>query len=200
MSLAESMLEAASTLKAPFTPEALLLAAWEADPVGFGLPHYQREYPDARKVNNVLYGTKGLIRRGLLTLADGRLSLSGRGLGVVQVAEAKGAAPADLFQRLLPLLGSVAAEKFADGRKNIITFAEACSLWGIARGDDVDSRLAAFGRELHELDRHVGREVELSGGRVVTAGEVRCLQHLHEHLGQRFERHLGLLRDRKGRL
>ncbi len=200
MSLAESMLEAASTLKAPFTPEALLLAAWQADPVGFGLPHYQRTHPDARKVNNVLYGSKGLIRRGLLTLEGGLLALSGRGLGVVQVAEAKGAAPEGLLLRLLPLLGSVAAEKYADGRKNVITFAEACSLWGIARGDDVDARLAAFGRELHELERHVGREALLPGGRVVTAGEVRCLQHLHEHLGQRYERHLGLLRDRKGQL
>ncbi len=52
-------------------------------------------------------------------------------------------------------------------------------------------------RILAELDRSLADvDAELSTGRIITAGDVRILTHVHRYMEDRFDRHLNLLRTR----
>lgn len=122
---------------------------------------------------------------------------------------------------LLALFHAGAVEKFRLGQKLEISFADACRFWGVAlqrgfsrsggkknedfslQGEAVNVQLAHVAAT---LDRVEGLLVDdagrvqtgrLSNGRLVPAGDVRELRHVHRWLEERFERHLGLIRARK---
>jgi len=57
----------------------------------------------------------------------------------------------------------------------------------------VQSHLATLDRTFADTD------VELSNGRVLTAGDVRVLTNIHRYMEEKFERHLNLMRNRAGK-
>jgi hypothetical protein len=67
----------ARTIPQPFTLNDISVAVWKACPQFFGMKGYP--YPDNHKVHYILYGTRGLIakgivqrvRQGLFRLPDG---------------------------------------------------------------------------------------------------------------------------------
>jgi len=70
-----SILQAARTLREPFTVEELTVAAWQAAPAAFGLREYA--LPDKRRVLRMLHR---LVRRGsLCRTANGRYRLTWHG-------------------------------------------------------------------------------------------------------------------------
>ena len=82
-----TLLRVARTIPQPFTLNDISVAVWKACPQFFGMKGYP--YPDNHKVHYILYGTRGLIakgivqrvRQGLFRLPDGldveALSLAG---------------------------------------------------------------------------------------------------------------------------
>lgn len=54
-----------------FTLSELAVKAWKAFPRHFGLPGFQAEHPDVRKVACLVYGERGLLRQGLLVRVEG---------------------------------------------------------------------------------------------------------------------------------
>ncbi len=82
-----TLLRVARTIPQPFTLNDISVAVWKACPEFFGMKGYP--YPDNHKVHYILYGTRGLIakgivqrvRQGLFRLPDGldveALSLAG---------------------------------------------------------------------------------------------------------------------------
>jgi hypothetical protein len=59
-----TLLRVARSIPQPFTLNDVSVAVWRACPDFFGMRGYP--YPDNHKVHYILYGTRGLIARGLI--------------------------------------------------------------------------------------------------------------------------------------
>jgi len=59
-----ALLRVARTIPQPFTLNDISVAVWRAHPDAFGMKGYP--YPDNHKVHYILYGTRGLIAKGIL--------------------------------------------------------------------------------------------------------------------------------------
>jgi hypothetical protein len=199
--------------QSPFSAEALIVAAWQKFPRTFGLKGYAELYPDSNKVLSSIMGVRGLAGRGWLAKMGQKLYvLSREGRQLVRRLQSDGTSPPaeeavkvsrEQEKFLGGLWATAAVEKFAEGRKAEITFADACALWGISeamRGDAVKARLDHVRAELGALERllTVGDAV-LSNGRSVTLDDINRLYDVSGYLQERFGRHLNLLRSRAGR-
>jgi hypothetical protein len=59
-----TLLRVARTIPQPFTLNDISVAVWRAHPEVFGMKGYP--YPDNHKVHYILYGTRGLIAKGIV--------------------------------------------------------------------------------------------------------------------------------------
>ena len=59
-----TLLQVARTIPQPFTLNDISVAVWRASPDFFGMKGYP--YPDNHKVHYILYGTRGLIAKGII--------------------------------------------------------------------------------------------------------------------------------------
>jgi hypothetical protein len=198
--------------QSPFSAEALIVASWKAFPGTFGLKGYTDQYPDSNKVLSSIMGERGLARRGwLIKMGQKLYALTREGRQVVrrlQHGEDAGTvstAPAVKVSRdqekfLLGLFGSTAVQKFEESRKEELTFADACRFWGITEnlhGEALDARLDRLRANLAEVDRLIGTgNAELSTGRSISVNDLDLIANVHKYLGDRFARHLTLLRNR----
>lgn len=214
----EKILLAASQLEdegqAPFSAEALIVAAWQKFPKTFGLKGYADLYPDSNKVLTSIMGEKGLARRGWLSKMGQKLySLSREGKQVVRglMQDSGTKEPEETTVKLsreqekffLSLSSTTAVEKFQQGLKLELTFADACKFWGIndsVHGEALDARLDKLRASLADIERFLGTaDVVLSTGRNLSIKDVSLLRKVDEYLLERFGRHLSLLRNRVGR-
>jgi hypothetical protein len=200
--------------QSPFSAEALIVTSWQKFPRAFGLKGYADQYPDSNKVLAAIMGTKGLARRSLLVKMGQKLyAMTREGRNVVrellhEEQEELPPVPSVRLDRdqekfLLGLLSSTAVQKFEEGRKQELTFADACRFWGITEnlhGEALDARLEKLQRGLADLKRELSKaRTVLPGGRSVGPDEVAQICQVHAHLEERFARHLTLLRNRTGR-
>jgi hypothetical protein len=210
----EKILLAAESLdkegQSPFSAEALIVASWQKFPKTFGLKGYTEQYPDSNKILSSIMGEKGLARRGwLVKMGQKMYALTRDGRQVVRrvLLEEEEETPGaniklgrEMEKFVLTLLDSTSVQKFEENRKAELTFADACRFWGITenmKGDALDARLVQVQNSLSELDRTLAdADAELSTGRILTAGDVRILTHVHRHMLDRFDRHMNLLRSR----
>jgi hypothetical protein len=211
----EKILLAAENLEkqgqSPFTAEALIVASWQKFPGTFGLKGFTEKYPDSNKILSSIMGEKGLARRGWLVKMGQKLyAMTRDGRNVVRrvMMEEEEPAPAGSVQRmsreherfLKVLFDSSAVQKFEDNRKHDLSFADACRFWSITenmKGELLDEKIEEMERTLAELDRLLADcDSEMSGGRVVTAGDIRVMTNIHRYMEDRFDRHLNLLRSR----
>jgi hypothetical protein len=197
--------------QSPFSAEALIVASWQKFPRTFGLKGYADQYPDSNKVLTSIMGEKGLTRRGWLAKMGQKLySLTREGRVVVRRLLHDGEplateAPSPKLSRdqekfLLGLLSTPAVEKFQEGLKLELTFADACKFWGIAEnqhGEAIDARLNRLRAGLAEVEHLLGSGgADLSTGRNVSAGDIALIHRVDDYLKDRFGRHLSLLRSR----
>ena len=59
-----TLLRVARSIPQPFTLNDISVAVWKACPEFFGMRGYS--YPDNHKVHYILYGTRGLIAKGII--------------------------------------------------------------------------------------------------------------------------------------
>src|SRR5581483_1709435 len=59
-----TLLRVARTIPQPFTLNDISVAVWRASPDFFGMKGYP--YPDNHKVHYILYGSRGLIAKGII--------------------------------------------------------------------------------------------------------------------------------------
>jgi hypothetical protein len=100
------------------------------------------------------------------------------------------------------LFSSSAVQKFEEGLKDELTFADASRFWGTEdlRGDALGARLDRIRSTLADVDRSLGSSsAELSNGRSISREDMTLLTAVHDYLEDRFSRHLSLLRNRAGR-
>lgn len=200
--------------QAPFSAEALIVAAWQKFPKTFGLKGYADLYPDSNKVLTSIMGEKGLARRGWLAKMGQKLySLTREGKQVVrglmqdsgskEPEEAPVKLSRDQEKFFLNLSSTTAVEKFQQGLKLELTFADACKFWGIndsLHGEALDARLDKLRAHLADIERFLGTaDVVLSTGRNLSIKDIALLRKVDEYLLERFGRHLTLLRNRVGR-
>jgi hypothetical protein len=200
--------------QAPFSAEALIVASWQKFPKTFGLKGYADLYPDSNKVLTSIMGEKGLARRGWLAKMGQKLySLTREGKQVVRRLQQDGEAkePEETQVKLsrdqekffLGLSSTTAVEKYEQGLKLELTFADACKFWGInesLHGEALDARLEKLRAILADIDRFLGTaDVVLSTGRNISVKDIALLRKVDEYLLERFGRHLTLLRNRVGR-
>jgi hypothetical protein len=218
--LPEKILLAAFQLEekgeSPFSAEALIVTAWQKYPRTFGLKGYAEQYPDANKVLATIMGEKGLARRGwLIKMGQKLYAMTRDGRQVVRrlmqdedeaplaVASAPVKLPADHDKLLQTLLGSSAVQKYREGRKQEMNFADACRFWNITEHLEskvLDERLETLARNMILIERELGTATSVLGnGRTVEPADITLLSELHDYLEERFSRHLMLLRNRAGR-
>ena len=198
--------------QSPFSAEALIVASWQKFPRTFGLKGYTDQYPDSNKVLSSIMGERGLTRRGWLSKMGQKLyALTREGRQVVMRLQEGGepppaAAPVrinrDLEKNLLALLSSPSVQKFEEGLKEELTFADAGRFWGTEslHGEALTARLDRIGTVLRDVERVVGTgSAELSNGRSVSRDDLNLLTAVHEYLTDHFARHLRLLQSRLGR-
>jgi hypothetical protein len=210
----EKILLAADSLdkqgQSPFSAEALIVASWQKFTKTFGLKGYADQYPDSNKILSSIMGEKGLARRGwLVKMGQKMYALTREGRQVVRrvLLEEEEEQPGanvklgrEMEKFVLSLLDSSSVQKFEENRKAELTFADACQYWGITesmKGDALDARMVQVQNHLAELDRTLAdADAELSTGRLLQAGDVRILTHVHRYMEDRFDRHLNLLKSR----
>jgi hypothetical protein len=199
--------------QSPFSAEALIVTSWQKFPRTFGLKGYDEQYPDSNKVLASIMGEKGLARRGWLAKMGQKLySLTREGRQTVRRLVQAGEnpppnAPVKLSREhdklLQGLFGSTAFDKFREGRRQELTFADACRYWGITENmgnEALDTRLDHLRATLAEVERQIGLgETALSNGHAITGDDVSELCDINNLLLQRFGRHINLLRNRTGR-
>ena len=215
----EKILVAAEQLEkagqSPFSAEALIVASWQQFPRTFGLKGYADLYPDSNKVLSSIMGVKGLARRGWLVKMGQKLyALTREGRGIVRKVLQQDDEPApaaatsvrlsrDHEKFLTSLFDTSAVSKFEENRKAELTFADACRFWSITenmKGEQLDAKLTYFETSLAELDKLLANgDAEVTGGRVMTGGDLRVLSNIHRYMEDLFGRHLNLLRSRSGR-
>ncbi len=78
---AAKLLDAARRIPGSFTLTRLVLVAWEFYPDTFGLEGCP-EHPSDNKVRTLLYGAKGLLRRGLIVSEGKRFRVADSALNV----------------------------------------------------------------------------------------------------------------------
>jgi len=197
--------------QSPFSAEALIVASWQKFPRTFGLKGFTDQYPDSNKVLSCIMGERGLARRGWLSKMGQKLyALTREGQQVVARLQEGGEAPPqaggpvkiskEQEKYLLSLFSSSAVEKFEEGLKEELTFADACRFWGITEslhGPALTARLDRLRASLVEVERIIGTaSAELSNGRSISKGDLYLITAVHEYLEDRFSRHLTLLRNR----
>jgi hypothetical protein len=198
--------------QSPISAEALIVAVWQKFPRTFGLKGFADQYPDSNKVLASIMGEKGLTRKGwLVKMSQKMYAVTREGRQIVrklrQGEESAAPVPVKLTREhekfLNHLFSSSALQKFLEGRKLELTFADACRYWGITEnmhGPTLDAKLSQFRAHLGDVDRLIGvGESTLSGGRAVSAADIGQLCDLHSYLEERFGRHLNLLRNRSGK-
>lgn len=214
----EKILLAAEQLEkvgqSPFSAEALIVAVWQQFPRTFGLKGYAEQYPDSNKVLTSIMGVKGLARRGwLIKMGQKLYALTREGRSIVRriMQQEDEPLPASTTLRLSreqerflqTMFETSAVQKFEENRKSELTFADACRFWSITenmKGEQLDTKLTQFETQLTELDRQLANnDAEVTGGRVVSAGDLRVLTNIHRYMEDRFGRHLNLLRSRSGK-
>jgi hypothetical protein len=213
----EKILLAANQLEqegqSPFSAEALIVASWQKFPKTFGLKGYADQYPDSNKVLSSIMGVKGLANRGWLVKKGQKLySVTREGKNTVKHL-LEGGEPAPSTNKrgssrlsreqekfLLRQFENDAVEKYIEGRKPELTFADACRFWDITEDmapDAVNARLARLRADLAEVEKILGKgDTELSNGRYVSADDVSRLSDVYQYLEERFIRHLNVLRSR----
>jgi hypothetical protein len=79
-----TLLRVARSIPQPFTLNDISVAVWKVCPEFFGMKGYT--YPDNHKVHYILYGSRGLIAKGIIQrVHQGLFRVSDEpGLGVVQ--------------------------------------------------------------------------------------------------------------------
>ncbi len=213
--LSEMILLAAHQLddqgRAPFSAEELIVASWQQFPRAFGLKGYTDRYPDSNRVLSSIMGEKGLTRKGWLAKMGQKLySLSGDGKRAVQrllagepppEEEAPVARlPKDQEKVLAGLLDSPTLQKLTSKKALELSFIDACRFWGISDNlgpDAIDERVDRIERTLHQAEKLTSRGEALTvGHREVTSADIEVVRNAHEHLQDRFSRHLSLLRSR----
>ncbi len=198
--------------QSPFSAEALIVASWQKFPRTFGLKGYSDQYPDSNKILSAIMGERGLAKRGWLAKMGQKLySLTREGKQmVVRLQEGgetpKPAAPQlvrvprDHEKFLLGLFASSAVQKYEDGLKHELTFADACRFWGITEnlhGEALTAKLDRLRAVLADVEKLIGNgTADLSNGRSITTDDLNLLTHVHGYLEERFARHLSLLRNR----
>jgi hypothetical protein len=224
----EKILLAASQLesegKSPFSAEDLIVESWEKFPRTFGLKGYAEKHPDSNKILSSIMGEKGLARRGWLVKMGQKLyALTREGRQVVRRLldeegdeEADEPAPAvhkkeamapklsrEHEKFIQALLESSAVEKYMEGRKGELNFADATRFWDLKdhlHGDAVDGRLAKLRATLGDIERQVGAKgATLASGRHLASEDLSALCDVHNYMEQRFKQHLTLLRSRNDR-
>ncbi len=202
--------------QSPFSAEALIVAAWQKYPRTFGLKGYDEQHPDSNKVLASIMGEKGLTRRGWLSKPAQKLyALTHDGRRVVrrllqgddQPEVVHKDRPVKLTKEhdklLQGLFVASAYEKFREGRQQELTFADGCRFWSITEnlsGEALDARLDHLRATLAEVERQIGLgSANLGDGHNVTLDDIGLLCDIHNHLLQRFSRHLTLLRNRAGK-
>lgn len=202
--------------QSPFSAEALIVSAWQKYPRTFGLKGYAEQYPDANKVLASIMGEKGLAKKGWLVKMGQKLyALTREGRQMVrrlrdEDGEEPAVAPpapitlgAEQDRLLQALYSSTAWQKFGDGRKADLSFADACRFWNITEhlpASSLDQRLQLLGKTLNEIEKKVGPgTLLLANGRSLQEQDLTHLTELHDYLEDRFERHLMLLRNRAER-
>jgi hypothetical protein len=216
--LPEKILLAAHQLEesgqSPFSAEALIVTAWQKYPRTFGLKGYTDQYPDSNKILSSLMGEKGLTKRGWLSKVGQKLySMTREGRVMVRrlrqdvEPEASPPEPVRLTTAheafFVQALASSAYQKYREGRKQELTFADACRFWNIAdhlTGEALDTRLDQLRGTLAEAERLLGTgHAKLRNGQTVSAEELAMLNDVDSYMEDRFSRHLTLLRSRAAR-
>lgn len=205
---------------APFTGEDLVVAAWREFPHVFGLSGHLDDdgkplYPDSNRVYAETMGSKPVRKRGLLEKTGKkmyRLTEAGREVAreLERALEGQSRTEGRLTEvriardtegQLLRLRRSRAVTKIETGRREDLSFSDACIFWRITphsyaielegKLSEINSLISSAREHLTEGATRLGRG---QGG--ISLADVRLVEETHKELQLRFESQLDIMRNR----
>ncbi len=207
--LAANQLEEAG--QTPFSAEALIVIAWQKYPRTFGLKGFVELHPDSNKILASIMGEKGLARRGWLVKTglkmyaltkDGQLVIKRILQGEDRPASRQSTIRTnkETDRILLAIMDSDVVIKFEDGRKQEVSFSDACKFWTIQDGmnaEQIEFRIHTVKKCLQNVEHQIGLgNAVLSTGQSVAMVDVVRVAEIHKHLEEKFSRHINLLKVR----
>lgn len=188
--------------------EDLVVAVWKAHPGDFSLSGHP--HPSDNKVIYMLSGDRGLVGRGFVTRVRQKFyALSSAGLAAVRgmVPDADDGPVPDfpvlpdrLDKFLRGIFTSSAMDKIDSGKRNLLTFQDACRFWNISGNmapDHVEERFKTVTKNFNDADIWLEKNgTSRVGRREVNMGTLRALRNVHVYMEDRFEKLLNLLRKR----
>ena len=191
-----------------FTAEDLVVAAWEADELAFGLRGYEGTHPDSNKLYTKTDGRTGLVTRGYLQKVGERtFRLTTRGFAAA--VRMKGGAETEHQAKLERFLQRDVAkildhQEFAEWQRDSsrpAKFRGAGHFWGIAPGtpasvvrtrvQSVDQTLAAAIEELEA--RGLDAIVSQRGQPLFDSNDIERAMEFQRTLKTRFAKELRIL-------
>jgi hypothetical protein len=213
LSLSDKLLLAAvelssGSIEVDFTAEDLVVAAWQADKLAFGLRGHEQDHPDSNKVYTKLDGRTGLVTKGWLSkFGERRLRITQAGLA--RAVELRGGADTDLLAKLDRTLQAAVGRilshpefiSWLKDRAKPSRFRGAGYFWGIAPGtpptavrsrvNDIEQTLKVV---LEVLDKRGVTDVVKQRGQVLfEKRDVELALEFHNSLKTRFASDLKIL-------
>ncbi len=139
----------------PVRIEDLILFSWLEDRETMGLKGYEIHYPDARKVQNTIYGSRGLRANGYVTLRAGGYVITEAGRKAAQSwpkNPGKSAPPSILRQGTR----CRAMQLYREGKLDAATWKDALDFWGPLKPDDFTAVITVMDDDIQDV-REVGR-------------------------------------------
>jgi hypothetical protein len=220
LSISDKLLVAALEIedsgKEQFSAEDLVVSAWKKFPDAFGLQGYldnggKAIYPNSNRVYAEIMGSKPLRKQGLLQKVGSkmyRLTEAGRVRAKSLVGFSTKPSPEkwslarEKVEQMRRLFESKTAQKVRAGNVEEISFFDACGFWGISPrsgAKNLWSRFAHIEAILDEAQKSLGSRNEVSsrhGAPPYTANDIESLRHIHKILQEKFEKEIGLIKDR----
>ena len=195
-----------------FSAEDLVVTAWRMYPDTFGLSGYADQHPDSNRVFTKIMGSEGLRGKGWLRkvgvkqyrltqkgLADAEALLQENGGLPQEVGFLRAQLERATLRSLERLTEAGAGRKYLSGRREEITFADACSFWDISVRSNANTLVARLADTETVLESALAKS-EQKGMKLprrnLSYEELEGLLRVHHEMQEEFEGEISIIRKR----
>jgi hypothetical protein len=181
-------------------------------PDTFGLSGYPTQYPDSNRVFTKIMGSQGLRGKGWLRkvgekqyrltqkgFADAEILLDEDGGVPQEVAFLRAQLERSTLRSLERIAQGGAGKKFLDGKREEITFADACSFWDISVRSNAGTLTAGLADTGAVLESALTKAAQIGvklRGRNISYQEPEGMLSLHQEMQIEFEEEINIIRKR----
>jgi hypothetical protein len=195
-----------------FSAEDLVVTAWRMYPDTFGLSGYANQHPDSNRILTKIMGSEGLRGKGWLRkVGEKQYRLTQKGFADAEaLLNVNGGLPQEVdflraqlergaLRSLERITEAGAGRKYLSGRREQITFADACSFWDISvrsNAGTLVARLADTGAVLESALARAEKKGLKLPRKNLSYEQLEGLLGLHQAMQNEFQDEINIIRKR----